>query len=65
MGFKTFLKSKTVDEYLRARKDPELMQEIANRTSKEVASNAGDTFKKNTTAVAKHLEKPLLVLGKH
>lgn len=64
MGFKAFLKSKTVEEYLQARKDPELMNEITHRTSKEVASNAGKTFKSNTTAVAKASGQAVVGSGK-
>lgn len=34
MSFKGFLKAKTVGEFLQARKDPELMKEIENRSVK-------------------------------
>ncbi|AIM64253.1 hypothetical protein WS105_0663 [Weissella ceti] len=65
MGFKEYIRAKTEQEYKDAKKDPALMEELRNRSMKEVLSNAGSALKGGTTTVAKHLEKPLLVLGKH
>ena len=36
MSFKGFIKSKTLGEYLQAKKDPKLMEEIENRGMKTV-----------------------------
>ena len=36
MSFKGFIKSKTLGEYLQAKKDPQLMEEIENRGMKTV-----------------------------
>ena len=36
MSFKGFIKSKTLGEYLQAKKDPQLMEEIENRGVKTV-----------------------------
>jgi hypothetical protein len=43
MGFKELMKSKTFGEYLEAKKDPEIMKEIKQRTTGEVIKNIGKT----------------------
>lgn len=45
MGIKEFFRAKTVGEYLEARKDPEKMKELSNRTWKEVAKNSVNATK--------------------
>lgn len=52
MGIKGFFKAKTIGEYLQAKKDPELMKEIENRSlgkalrQSAVAANQQDALKK-------------------
>lgn len=58
MGIKGFFKAKTIGEYLQAKKDPELMKEIENRSlgkalrESAAAANQQDALKKQ-----KKLEK--------
>ncbi|RSJ59171.1 hypothetical protein D8811_00975 [Streptococcus gordonii] len=58
MSFKGFLKAKTVGEFLQARKDPELMKEIENRSVKTVLENSVEvTEQNNALKKQKMLEK--------
>lgn len=41
MGFKELMKSKSIGEYLEAKKDPEIMEGIKQRTNSEVIKNIG------------------------
>lgn len=43
MSFKGFIKSKTLGEYLQAKKDPRLMEEIENRGMKTVLKESAKT----------------------
>ena len=43
MSFKGFIKSKTLGEYLQAKKDPKLMEEIENRGIKTVLKESAKT----------------------
>ena len=43
MSFKGFIKSKTLGEYLQAKKDPRLMEEIENRRMKTVLKESAKT----------------------
>ena len=42
MSFKGFIKSKTLGEYLQAKKDPKLMEEIENRGMKTVLKESAE-----------------------
>ena len=70
MGFKELLKAKSLREYSDAKKDPEKMEELKNRTQTEVLKNAGASlitsssskfgFKLNEDSISKGFEtKPL------
>lgn len=47
MGFKELMKSKTFGEYLEAKKDPEKMEEIRNRSWGTVLSNSAKQSQQN------------------
>lgn len=70
MGFKELLKAKSLREYSDAKKDPEKMEELKNRTQTEVLKNAGASlitsssskfgFKLSEDSISKGFEtKPL------
>lgn len=45
MGFKEFMKAKSIGEYLGAKKDPKRMAEIGNRTVGQALKNVAKTDK--------------------
>lgn len=67
MGFKELLKAKSLREYSDAKKDPQKMEEIKNRTSTDIIRNVGESvsssefgFKLNKDSIKKGIEtKPL------
>lgn len=70
MGFKELLKAKSFNEYFDAKKDPQKMEELKNRTQTEVLKNAGASliasssskfgFKLSEDSISKGFEtKPL------
>lgn len=63
MGFKELLKAKSLREYSDAKKDPQKMEEIKNRTSTDIIRNVGESvsssefgFKLNKDSIKKGIE---------
>lgn len=63
MGFKELLKAKSLREYSDAKKDPQKMEEIKNRTSPDIIRNVGESvfssefgFKLNKDSIKKGTE---------
>lgn len=58
MGLKGFLKAKTIGEYLQAKKDPELMKEIENRSlGKSLRQSAATANQQDALKKQKKIEK--------
>lgn len=62
MSLKQFMKSKTIGEYLQAKKDPEKMAEIESRTFSQVVSNAAVPAEKNKNV--KKVDKSVITCPK-
>lgn len=64
MGFKEYIRAKSEQEYKDAKKDPALMEELRNRSAKEVFANVGAALKGGTSTVVKASGQAVVGSGK-